>query len=193
MPIYRIPLPESGHTEDTPHVSGDTGALFLGVRKSVATALAGSEDDYIPAIFDANGRLHVNVGAALAASRTTDSVAVSQQVDSLMQGLSQVTPQFVKIDAATSGDNTLVAAQGAGAIILVHQVFLIAENAVIVRFESGASGVALTGQMNVDAKGGFVLPFSPVGWFKTAANALLNLELSAAVSVDGVLAYTVVT
>jgi hypothetical protein len=66
-------------------------------------------------------------------------------------------------------------------------------SAVVIRFESGAGGAALTGQMNVSATSGFVLPFSPMGWFTTAANALLNLELSSAVSVDGVIGYSVVT
>jgi hypothetical protein len=36
---------------------------------------------------------------------------------------------------------------------------------------------------------GFTLPFNPVGWFETAAGELLNLELSAGVSVDGCLTY----
>lgn len=179
--------------EDAAHTSGDMGVQALAVRKDTATALAGTDGDYIPLVVDANGRLHVNVGAALAASRTVDSVAATLSVDRLMNNLVSVTPTFAAIDAATSGNNTIVAAQGAGNIILVHQVFMVASATVTVRFESGADGAALTGQMNLAANGGFVLPFSPVGWFKTAANTLLNLELSSATSVDGVVGYTVVS
>lgn len=94
----------------------------------------------------------------------------------------------VAIDHATSGDNTLVAAVS-NTKIRVLAVCLIAAGAVTARFESGAAGTALTGQMNIAANGGFVLPFNPVGWFETAASDLLNLELSGAVSVDGVLVY----
>lgn len=94
----------------------------------------------------------------------------------------------IPIDHATSGDNTLVAAI-ANTKIRVLACLLIAASAVVVRFESDAGGTALTGQMNVPGDGGFVLPFNPVGWFETAAGALLNLELSGAVSVDGVLVY----
>ena len=43
--------------------------------------------------------------------------------------------------------------------------------------------------MNLVANTGFALPFSAAGWFETAKSALLNLELSAAVSVDGSLVY----
>lgn len=134
----------------------------------------------------------VSVASSPAALRTTDSIAAALAVDRLMNNLTLVTPVMASVDVASSGDNTLVAAQGSSNIILVHQVFLVAASAVTIRFESGAGGTALTGQMQLVANQGFVLPFSPVGWFKTAANALLNLELSGAVSVDGVLGYTVV-
>lgn len=181
-----------GKIEDAAHSSGDTGIMSLAVRRDTASALATTDGDYIPLSTDSAGRLHVNVGTALAASRTVDSVAATLSVDRLMNNLTAVTPTFAVIDHAVSGDNTVVAAQGAGNIILVHQVFLVASGAVTVRFESGAAGTALTGQMQLAANGGFVLPFSPVGWFKTAANTLLNLELSGATSVDGNVAYTVV-
>jgi len=92
------------------------------------------------------------------------------------------------IDHASSGDNTLVAAV-TGKKIRVLALFLVAGGAVTVRFESGASGTALTGQMAIAANADLVLPWNPAGWFETAAAALLNLELSGAVSVDGALLY----
>ena len=97
------------------------------------------------------------------------------------------------ISAASSGDNTLLAAQGAGNKIRVHSAYLIAAGAVTVRFESGAGGTALSGVMSLAANAGFVLPHNEAGWFETAANALLNLELGGAVQVSGGLTYSVVT
>lgn len=98
-------------------------------------------------------------------------------------------PKFAVIDASTSGDNTLVSAAGAGIKIRVLSAFLVAAGTVNTRFESGAAGTALTGQMNLVANSGYVLPYNPAGWFETADNTLLNLELSAGVSVDGSLTY----
>lgn len=98
------------------------------------------------------------------------------------------TVKFVAIDAATRGDNTLLAAVTSKKIRVVS-LFLVAAGTVNVRFESGAGGTALTGQMNLVANTGFVLPYNPGGWFETASNTLLNLALSAAVSVDGSLSY----
>lgn len=100
-----------------------------------------------------------------------------------------LTPKFAIIDAASSGDNTLVSAVTSKKI-RVHALYLVSAGTVTVRFESGASGTALSGQMNLVANTGFVLPFNPVGWFETAVTTLLNLELSGAVSVDGGLQYT---
>lgn len=93
------------------------------------------------------------------------------------------------IDHATSGDNTLVAAVTNKKIRVLSLFFTVAA-AVNVRFESGAGGTALTGVMNFGAAGdGIALPYNPLGWFETTASALLNMELSGAVSVDGALQY----
>lgn len=100
----------------------------------------------------------------------------------------EIEPKFVAIDHATSGNNTLVAAV-AGKKIRVLALMIIAGDEVTARFESAANGTALSGQIQLVAQAGFTLPFSPVGWFETVVGELLNLELSAAVSVDGVLVY----
>ncbi|MGE3510713.1 MAG: hypothetical protein AB7N65_17710 [Vicinamibacterales bacterium] len=101
-------------------------------------------------------------------------------------------PVRVAVSAASNGDNTLVAAQGAGNAIRVMGLMLVAAAAVDVRLESGAGGTPLTGVISLDAKAGFVWPMSDIGWVQTADNALLNLELSAAVQVSGNLVYGVV-
>lgn len=92
------------------------------------------------------------------------------------------------IDVASSGNNTIKAAVS-GKRILVTSLFLISAGTVNVRFESGADGTALTGQMNLIANTGFALNYNEYGWFVTEKNELLNLELSGAVSVDGSFSY----
>lgn len=153
---------------------------------------------------DANGYLKVNlsgglVPASLGAKTGANSLSVvlasdpatrpvSLESNSLYAAGTAMTPKFAIIDAATSGDNTLVAAV-ASKKIRVLSLYLVAAGSVNVRFESGAGGTALSGQMNLVVNTGFVLPFNPLGWFETASNTLLNLELSGAVSVDGGLVY----
>jgi len=92
------------------------------------------------------------------------------------------------IDNASIGDNTLIAAV-TGRKLRVYQMVLISSGTTTVRFESGAGGTALTGQLNLIANVGFSSGWCPGGHFETLLGELLNLELSAAVSVDGWLIY----
>lgn len=115
-------------------------------------------------------------------------VVASLDSEYMQSGNDQVAPKFAVISAASSGDNTLVAAV-ASKKIRVLSYSLVANGTVTVRFESGAGGTALSGQMDFVANTGISVPFSPVGHFETAANTLLNLELSGAVEVAGHLTY----
>lgn len=168
----------SGIVDDAAFTPGTTELVPVGFHADETSADSVNEGD---------------LGAArMSLDRKIYTIA-HHETSTIYQNGTARTPGFAIIDAATSGDNTLLAAQGAGNKIRVHQLFLVAAGTTTVRFESGAGGTALTGQMNLVANTGFSLPYSPVGWFETAANALLNLELSAAVSVDGCFTYTVVT
>lgn len=99
--------------------------------------------------------------------------------------------QFAKIDLAATG--TLVAAQAAGVKIRVVGLFLVNTTAQTLTFKSAAGGTALTGAMALGANGVLALPFSPQGWFETAAAALLELSLSGTTQVSGALAWVAVS
>lgn len=119
--------------------------------------------------------------------------SVSQDVSSVVQTATSgmvvgvATVKFAKIDAATSGNNTLVAAV-TGKKIRVLGYTLVSGGTVLARFESGANGTALTGQMTLAANN-VVSAYCPHGLFETAAAALLNLELNDSITVDGHLTY----
>lgn len=162
-------------------VFADDAAFTVGTSKVAAVGF----------LADESSTDSVNEGDIGVARMTLDrKLQVANEIESSsMRGAGlALTPKFAIIDAATSGDNTLVAAV-ASKKIRVLSLFLIAAGTVNARFESGTGGTALSGQMNLVANAGFVLPFNPVGWFETAVNTLLNLELSAAISVDGGLVY----
>jgi len=109
-------------------------------------------------------------------------------IDSVVSGK---TRKSAAISAASSGDNTLVAALASNKTKVVG-LFLVAAGDVNVRLEDGAGGTALTGVISLTANNGFVLPLAAhpdLHWFETSVNTLLNLELSAAVQVSGALVY----
>jgi hypothetical protein len=92
--------------------------------------------------------------------------------------------QSAVVNTAASGNTTIVGAQGAGVKIRVVGFFLVAAGAVVVNLQSGAGGTSLTGPMS--AITGVQLSAGPSnGLFDTAPNALLNLNLGAAVQVSG--------
>src|SRR5689334_9841482 len=71
-----------GKAEDAAHTSGDVGVLALGVRKDTAAATAGTDGDYQPAIFDANGRMHVNgSGVTQPVSLASGATAIAKAED----------------------------------------------------------------------------------------------------------------
>lgn len=98
-----------------------------------------------------------------------------------------------KIDAAASGDNTLVAAV-AGKSIRPVAILAVAAGAVSVTFYSGpsASGTALSGAIALGTNGGFTAPAAPhpaMAWMATAAGEALVAKLSDAIQLSGVLLY----
>ncbi len=117
----------------------------------------------------------------------------------LAQGLSRIenklsSPNIKRavINCASSGNNTIVAAVS-GKQIKVLGLTMVPDAAVTARFESGAGGTALTGEMKLAAKDIFSLPPTNVGmhYFETAPGALLNLELGSGEDVDGFILYIV--
>lgn len=102
--------------------------------------------------------------------------------------------QYAAVAAQVQGDNTLVAAAVApNKRIRVLAFTLVASGgANSIRLESGASGTALTGVMDIVDNGQYTLPHNPAGWCQTAAGELLNLELSAATAVGGMITYVLV-
>jgi hypothetical protein len=134
-----------------------------------------------------------DMGAARMSLDRKQYAIAHDETSTIYQNGTARTPVFAAISGSTSGDNTLVAAAGASNKIRVLSLYLVAAGTTTVRFESGAGGTALSGVMSLIANTGFVLPYNPKGWFETAANTLLNMELNAAVQVSGGLSYVVVT
>ena len=99
-------------------------------------------------------------------------------------------PHFGIIAESSSGDNEVVAAQ-AGYKIRVLAYNFTSNGAVNAKWRSATTDIS--GRSFMDAAGkGKVAPFNPVGWVETAAGEALNLNLSAAIAVEGELVYVLV-
>lgn len=131
-----------------------------------------------------------NTGAVgLAAGTNTIGVAVSpQQTGAVYSGTTALTPKFAAITASSSGVTNILALV-AGKKIRVLSLTLVANAAVNVKFQSHVTPTDLTGLFYLGANGGFVLNFSPTGHFETITGEALDINLSGAVAVGGVLTY----
>jgi hypothetical protein len=79
---------------------------------------------------------------------------------------SQYAVQYTFATPSASGSTTIVGAQ-AGQRIVVLQLCVIASAADNVKFQTSTGPTDISATWPLAANGGFVLPFSQVGWFQT--------------------------
>lgn len=92
------------------------------------------------------------------------------------------------INAAASGNNTLVAAVAAQTV-RVFRLFLVVAGTVDIIFRDGAA-TGFTGTMSFSKNGSMTIDFDGEPWFVTTAGNAFILNLSAAVQVSGRVYYT---
>jgi hypothetical protein len=115
--------------------------------------------------------------------------AVAQDTSRLLNGASgtSLTPKWATIAVSASGSNQIVAAVTSKKIRVIHWD-LTPNAAVNAKWQSAANDKTglyyMANQGNGHARG-----FNPVGWFETNAGEALNLNLSGAVAVGGVVGY----
>lgn len=169
---------------------------FSGLAKEVTAKLRGyssEESTWMDVQTDASGNATVvnAFGGSLSVQATTGTFSIGGVYETsarikIDSGI--VLPNYLAISAASSGDNTLIAAV-AGTKMRVLSLVLSASGAVNARFQSAAAGDYLTGLFYMTTNSMIVLPHNPHGWFETDKGELLNLELSGAVAVGGCLTY----
>lgn len=98
--------------------------------------------------------------------------------------------QYAAVSAAAASDNALVAAV-TGKRIRVHSIVLVATGGANTATLRSAAN-AISGAMDLGSDGQLVLNHNPAGWCQTAAGEALNLLLSAATAVAGLLTYSLI-
>lgn len=93
------------------------------------------------------------------------------------------------VQAATLGDNELVAAVAGQRIRVLSGMLVASGGANTVRLESDPGGDALTGLIDLPADGQLPIHHDPIGAVETNAGEALNLELAAGTAVAGWINY----
>lgn len=141
----------------------------------------------IPAGSASIGNVGLNSG-----TNTIGVVISGNQFGVVFNGTTSVPVQYAVINASSSGANTIITGTAAKKIYVLS-FRLNAAGAVNAQFQSQTGPTNISGLYRFSAAGaGQGRSFSPVGHFATTANAdNLILNLSAAVEVDGEIAYVV--
>lgn len=160
------------------------GALdrALAVFNVVTTAAFAQKTD------DTNGAalavVQVSSSGAEVGAAVTGAPTGTQAADQPLWPTNDLTG--LRINTAAGGDTPLVAAV-AGQTTRVHSLRLSVAGAVIVQIRDGATVLEVFNFAGVG--GAVVLDFRSRPWYKTTANTALNINLSAAVQVDGRVEY----
>jgi hypothetical protein len=144
---------------------------------------------------NANGSAASANSAPVVIANDQKTLAVAQDVTLIADGNAGTTITIsaagnrAALTASSSGATTMVAAT-ASKTIRVLALYLSANGAVNLNLQSHTTTSQKTGLTYCAAAGdGIVLPFNPCGWFDTVAGEALDINLSAAVAVDGYCLY----
>jgi len=97
--------------------------------------------------------------------------------------------------AASTANQVLVAAPGAGKQLWIYGLFMMADTAAGTVTLQDEDDTALSGTMAVSDEGGWVLPMSgnfSMPWIKVATNKALEADTGAA-TIDGIITYAIVS
>lgn len=97
-----------------------------------------------------------------------------------------VNPKYTPVNVSSSGDSELVAAVPGKRLKLISGL-AVSAGTVSIKFKSASTD--LTGAMPLIANSGFVIPEATAGWIVTAQGEALNINLSGAVQVSGMIVY----
>lgn len=140
---------------------------------------------------------NVDLASAIpAGTALIGKVAAGLDTSNLYDGSTALVPLFATIDTATSGDNTIVAADTDEKYRILAISLYAVGTAVNVYLKLGSTEKlgSATRPIILDVTGatgpaGFVQGFCPVGWFEGADNEAIVLNLSAAQGVVGNIVY----
>lgn len=150
---------------------------LIGTTNSSLTTLAGYLDGVETAL----------AAATPAGTALIGKVSGSQETSTVYNGTTALTPKFAVVSESSSGNNEVVAAvTGKKIRVLAWDV----SPSDTVNFKWRSASTDITGlYYAANAGNGVARAFNPVGYFETASDEALNINLSGAVAVGGSVVY----
>lgn len=200
-----LPLPTGAATAANQSTANAALSAIQTAVQTLDNIVSGSEAQVdivapLPAGTNAIGKLAANSGVDIGDVDVTSISAGTNRIGGtydvggsiIDEGGNVLTVKRAKIGAASSGENTLVAAV-ASKQIRVLSMMLVAGGDVEIYFNNATTGAIFgdsTNKIDLTANSGFTLPHNEHGWFQTGTvNEALRVNLDGAVKVSGGLTY----
>jgi hypothetical protein len=186
-----------GKAQDSVGGATDTGIAPLAIRDDSLSTITPAEGDYATLRVNSTGALWVQDSSLSAPGQgTADNSAsvvlasnygVPLQTNEIFAAAVSLTPKFKVISCSSSGNNEIVALV---ALKKIRVLNWIVTASAAVNFKWRTASTDISGLHYAAAAGGGAgQSFSPLGHFETVAGEALNLNLSGATAVGGVLTY----
>ena len=174
----------------------DIGDIDIGGITAINAALPITGDEANDAPDAGNpikigGKGQAQFAAAERTSADNDRVNATFDRAGYQRTRGELNPLSAVISDALSGDNEIIGTPGANLRLAIYGYTMIADGTVLAAWESAAGGTALSGRMSFQAREGVSVAPGSMPLFVCAANQALNLELSAAVAMQGHVTYAI--
>lgn len=167
--VQFVKLMQSALDSTAPISTASPLAVFL--QGSTATV---SVQGNVSAAISGNATAVLSTAGMGGTTATPLYTAQAGLIGQIYQGTTALVPQFSSINVTASGMSAVVTS-ATGAIYVLALQYSAKTSCTVQWFEATTSGI--TGVQSVAGDGGFVLPYSPIGWFKTASGLPLSISV----------------
>ncbi len=170
---------------DVVHVDDNSGSLTVDNAGTFAVQASQAGTWNIGTVTTVSAVTAIS-NALPAGTNLLGAMSASNETATVYNGTTALTPKFAPISASSSGDNSVVSAV-VGKKIRVLRWSVSGSGTVNIKWRNGTTDV--TGLYYLVANATVGGAYCPVGHFETSSNAALQINLSGATAVGGVLTY----
>lgn len=144
------------------------------------------------ALVSVTNQIDASVHGQVSAYITNTPIVIARHAtDTIYDGTTALTPRFATFGVNTSGAATIISKVAARKLRILNLV-AVCEGAVGFYFRDDGTKILMgdaTDLMEFGANGGFVLPYSPVGWCETSSSSSFQIVPDTATSIAGSITY----
>lgn len=173
-----------------------TTELPAGTNQIGKVELTGSSQVVIGAGTNQIGKVELTGSSQVSINAGTNLIGqavVGQNINTVYDGTTALTPKYANISVNAAAATDLIASVAAKKLRILAMSVIAEATAGFYLQDAGGDSNNLMGDstnpVEVAPRGGFVLPYNPVGWTETSASAAFQIVPNVATSIAGMIVY----